>query len=121
MHGFMTGNYLWRNIYYQTQPGAVLHLIDNDWTERTFADSNYNLIYRGGNQTILVEDRRRVEKRDKIPSLAQWRSLGYDNESIIADPLFVDPEHENYRLKPDSPAFKLGFVPIDLDGIGPRR
>jgi parallel beta-helix repeat protein len=121
MHGFMTGNYLWRNIFYQTLPGAVLHLIDNAWTERTIADSNYNLIYRGGNQTIVLEDRRRVEKRDKILSLAQWRSLGYDTESIIADPLFVDPEHDNYRLKPDSPAFKLGFVPIDLDSIGPRK
>jgi parallel beta-helix repeat protein len=120
MHGFMTGNYLWRNIFYQTQPDAVLHHIDNAWTERTIADSNYNLIYRGGNQTIVLEDRRRVEKGEKIPALAQWRSLGYDTESIVADPLFVDPEHDNYRLKPDSPAFKLGFVPIDLDSIGPR-
>ena len=117
----MTGNYLWRNIFYQTLPDAALHLIDNGWTERTIADSNYNLIYRGGNPTIVLEDRRGVEKRDKIPSLARWRSLGYDTESLIADPLFVDPEHDNYRLKPDSPAFKLGFVPIDLDSIGPRK
>lgn len=121
MHGFMTGNYLWRNIFYQTLPDAVLHLIDNAWTERTMADSNCNLIYRGGNQPIVLEDRRRVEERDKVHSLAQWRSLGYDTESLIADPLFVDPEHDNYRLKADSPAFRLGFVPIDIESIGPRK
>jgi parallel beta-helix repeat protein len=121
MHGFMTGNYLWRNIFYQTLPDAVLHLIDNAWTERTMADSNYNLIYRGGDQPIVLEDRRRVEEREKVPSLAQWRSLGYDTESIVADPLFVDPEHDNYRLRADSPAFRLGFVPIDIGSIGPRK
>ncbi len=121
MHGFMTGNYLWRNIFYQMLPDAALHIIDEGWTERAIADSNYNLTYRGGSPTIVLEDRRGVEIRDKIPSLARWRSLGYDTESLIADPLFVDPEHDNYRLKPDSPAFKLGFVPIDLDSIGPRK
>jgi parallel beta-helix repeat protein len=121
MHGFMTGNYLWRNIFYQTAPDAVLHLIDHDWTERTIADSNYNLIYHGGNQPIALEDRRRLEEREKILSLAQWKSLGYEADSIFADPLFVDAEHDNYRLKADSPAFRLGFVPIDTDSIGPRK
>ena len=28
---------------------------------------------------------------------------------------------ENYRLKADSPALKLGFVPIDFRRMGPRR
>jgi parallel beta-helix repeat protein len=121
MKGFMSGNYLWRNIFYQTRPDAVLLFIHNGWTERTFADSNYNLIYRGDNPTIRLEDRRGVEKPEKIPTWAEWKLRGYEADSIIADPLFVDPEHDNYRLKPDSPAFKLGFVPIDLDSIGPRK
>jgi parallel beta-helix repeat protein len=43
-----------------------------------------------------------------------------DGHSIIADPGFVDPENGDFRLKPDSPAFKLGFQPIDISSIGPR-
>jgi hypothetical protein len=37
-----------------------------------------------------------------------------------ADPLFVDAAKGNFRLKADSPAFKLGFEPIPFDKIGPR-
>ena len=37
------------------------------------------------------------------------------------DPLFVDPEHHDYRLQPDSPALNLGFRPIDISDVGPRR
>ena len=42
-----------------------------------------------------------------------------DRHSIIADPLFVDPEHDDYRLKPESPAItKLGFKPLPIDQMG---
>ncbi|MCZ7586704.1 MAG: hypothetical protein M5R36_27080 [Deltaproteobacteria bacterium] len=43
---------------------------------------------------------------------------GYDRNSIIADPLFVDAEKHDYRLKPDSPALKVGFVPFDYSEAG---
>jgi len=50
----------------------------------------------------------------------QWRALGRDEGSLIADPLFVDPTHFDFRLKPGSPASKIGFEPFDLSGVGPR-
>lgn len=53
-------------------------------------------------------------------SWAQWRARGHDTNSIVADPLFVDPAHDDFRLQPGSPAFKLGFRPIDLTTVGPR-
>lgn len=34
------------------------------------------------------------------------------------DPMFVDREHGDFRLKPDSPALKLGFRQIPFDRIG---
>jgi hypothetical protein len=40
---------------------------------------------------------------------------------LIADPMFVDPAQGDYRLKPESPALRLGFQPIDVSGIGLRR
>jgi len=47
-----------------------------------------------------------------------WQTKGKDVESIVADPLFVDAENGDFRLKPDSPALKLGFQPIDLSHTG---
>ncbi|MCX7016671.1 MAG: right-handed parallel beta-helix repeat-containing protein [Candidatus Sumerlaeota bacterium] len=51
----------------------------------------------------------------------KWRSMGQDAHSLIADPLFADPEKGDFSLKPDSPAFKIGFKPIDVSQVGPRR
>ncbi|NUQ62753.1 MAG: right-handed parallel beta-helix repeat-containing protein [Pirellulales bacterium] len=50
-----------------------------------------------------------------------WKGLGFDQESLVADPQFIDPGRHDYRLKPTSPALGLGFEPIDLSGVGPRR
>ena len=50
--------------------------------------------------------------------LEAWQKLGYDQHSIIADPLFVDAENHDYHLKPDSPALKIGFKPFDYSKAG---
>ena len=41
-----------------------------------------------------------------------WCRERGDFNSICADPLFVDAENHDFRLHPDSPAFKLGFKPF---------
>ncbi|MCD6351988.1 MAG: right-handed parallel beta-helix repeat-containing protein, partial [Armatimonadetes bacterium] len=51
-------------------------------------------------------------------ALEEWHQQGHDQHSIIADPRFRDPEHRDFRLKPDSPALKLGFKPIDMSQTG---
>ena len=35
--------------------------------------------------------------------------------------MFVAPEKDDRRLKPDSPALKLGFKPIPVEKIGPYQ
>jgi len=49
---------------------------------------------------------------------AAWQATGHDVDSVIADPLFVNAEAHDYRLRADSPAFALGFEPIDLSRCG---
>ena len=51
----------------------------------------------------------------------EWKAKGKDVHSVYADPLFVDPEKRDFRLKPESPAFKLGFLPIDTSHVGPQQ
>jgi hypothetical protein len=51
------------------------------------------------------------------PTWEAWNALGLDTHSVFADPLFVDAAHGNYDLKPNSPAFKLGFVKLDLSKV----
>jgi len=53
-------------------------------------------------------------------SFDQWQARGHDANSVIADPLFVAAAKCDFRLKPESPALKLGFKPIDLTGVGVR-
>jgi hypothetical protein len=42
----------------------------------------------------------------------------FQDNVLDQDPRFVDPEHHNFQLKDDSPAYKLGFERIPLDKIG---
>jgi hypothetical protein len=50
-----------------------------------------------------------------------WKSLGMDQHSVVADPLFENPEKDDYRLKPGSPAFQFGFKQIPVEKIGPYK
>lgn len=54
-------------------------------------------------------------------TLEQWKEKGLDKNSVVADPLLVDPVNGNFSLKPESPALKLGFKPIDISNVGPRK
>lgn len=48
----------------------------------------------------------------------EWKKRGVDEHSLIADPGFKDAGRFNFDLKPDSPALKLGFQPIDVSKAG---
>lgn len=62
--------------------------------------------------------------KDGVRSVLSWEDwqvrLGNDRNSVIADPLFVDPAHHDYRLQKNSPALAMGFRPVDWSRCGPR-
>ncbi len=70
--------------------------------------------------SLWVDD---VEQRkaDTMSEWEAWQAKGLDKHSVIADPLFVNRAADDYRLKPNSPAFKLGFQPIPVEKIGPYK
>ncbi|MFA6546679.1 MAG: right-handed parallel beta-helix repeat-containing protein, partial [Limisphaerales bacterium] len=39
----------------------------------------------------------------------QWRAMGQDEGSVLADPGFVNAARHEYQLKPNSPALKIGI------------
>jgi len=49
-----------------------------------------------------------------------WRAKGYGVHSVYADPMFVNPAEWDYRVKPGSPALKLGFRNFPMDRFGLR-
>ena len=61
------------------------------------------------------------ERKNKDFKMADWQKLGYDLHSVIADPGCKDYQKRDFTLKKTSPARKLGFRPIDMSQVGPRR
>jgi hypothetical protein len=52
-------------------------------------------------------------------TFAEWQAKRkQDLHSVVADPQFVAPEKDDFHLKPDSPALKLGFKPFDYTKAG---
>jgi hypothetical protein len=55
--------------------------------------------------------------------LANVTALG-KKPGVVADPMFVDSDHNDFRLKPESPALRMGFPNIDhwgpREAVGPR-
>ena len=104
------GNRFLRNILYYTNRDAAL-LAALPAAGDTIAQCDYNIYHPAAGQPLRI-------RGIGDETFSDWRKLGFDEHSLIADPLFVDPAGGDYRLKPESPAHKLGFQPIDIDRIG---
>lgn len=121
VEGPMTGASNLRNIFYSSladctfisEPGGGRGRVGEDRRGRVAArmkdiESDHNIYYC------------KAEPRLGEETLERLRRNGVDTHSLAVDPLFVDPENGDFRLKPNSPALKLGFVPLDQSKVGLR-
>jgi len=88
---------------------------------------NEGLLRQGGDwQKVIINSNNNCywDTRTKSPkfyndlSFADWQKLGRDKNSIIADPLFVNPQQFDFRFKNTSVAKKIGFKPFYYGSAG---
>ncbi|MBP5509729.1 MAG: right-handed parallel beta-helix repeat-containing protein [Kiritimatiellae bacterium] len=53
-------------------------------------------------------------------TFAQWQEKGNDRNGLVADPLFIDVQKRDFRLRENSPVIKAGFRPFDPSKAGVR-
>lgn len=114
-HYPMSGNHVRRNVMMYNDPLANLYRNTQQhgrlWSPLNI-DYNFNLVWAQDNPISVHNMSTPVMDWDA------WLKTGMDKDSVIADPLFVDAENGDYRLRPESPAFHLGFKPIPHEKIG---
>ncbi len=103
-----------RNIIALLTPEAGIYDFNN-WSEDRVAECDWNLYFNPKGPLKMLG------QAPGGTSYEVWRSaLGgkFDTNSVCADPLFSNPDKRDYSLRPDSPALKLGFKPIETREIG---
>ena len=91
-------------VYYDS--GALL---GSNWTGDGFR-MNRNVYWDARDEPVLFAGQ----------TLAEWQQRGQDQDSQVANPGFVNASSYDFRLMPDSPAWKMGFKEIDMSTVGPR-
>ncbi|MDO6792088.1 right-handed parallel beta-helix repeat-containing protein [Tamlana sp. 1_MG-2023] len=111
-----------RNIFYSlsekstfiSQPPPGKGLFGEDSRGRVPAsmkdvDSDFNIYYNKADHSLAKKTLMSLQEDDNS-----------DQNSVTTDPLFVDIENGDFRFKPNSPALKMGIIPIDVSEIGLR-
>jgi hypothetical protein len=91
------------NIYFQCAGNPFADTSWAPWKMLPLSECDNNIYWQDG-KTIL---------------LGKGTFAGFDQNSQVADPKFVDPANGDFSLGPDSPATQLGIHTINLKGVGP--
>jgi parallel beta-helix repeat protein len=111
---FMKGNRFLRNIVaYSRRDSDLIYTWLWSYRRDNFADWDYNLYWLCDGDLNTLDVRNTPEG-----SFADWRRAGFDEHSLVADPLFENAAEDDYRLRGDSPAWELGFKRIPIERIG---
>jgi len=109
----MYGNQFVNNIVYRTKASSALYNIYGYLDLNTHVSDN-NII-------CPTESPLQIPYMKVASDLqwSKWKESGMDQNSLIADPMFVDKKFNNFQLNSKSPALKKGFQQIPFDMIGP--
>ena len=117
------------NIFAFSRTGEIARYREEDHRSFTFernivySTTGYFLLggWRNGNYQMranLYWDTSTQDPDFGDMGFEEWQALGRDTGSLIADPLFAAPDGFDFRLRPESPAMKLGFKSFPLDEVG---
>ena len=101
-----------RNIIYMKGRSDILSF--GTWNSDKLAVCDSNLIFSTASSYNYSVGNRKL-------GIEEWKSEfngRYDKYSICADPMFYNVDLQDFRLRQNSPALKMGITPIDIDKIG---
>ena len=101
------GTVIERNIFYSSNGAAVFYTFAVGPEQVATCKIERNLYYC-----------QNVEEASTPKFLQTLREQGVSSSDVYADPMFVALKPGDFRLKPESPALKMGIKQIDLKGVG---
>ena len=102
---FPTENKIKNNIFYSKIVGYDKFFYYHDLPGvpgPSVVESNNNIIY---------------STEMNVSGLDSWRIFGFDQNSLIIDPLFSNYDNDDYSIQKGSPAFSKGFLQIDISEV----
>lgn len=94
-------------VIYET--AKLLYGSSYNWATGSYEMRN-NVYWNSAGLPVMFQD----------TDLAGWQAKGHDEGSVVADPMFVDAAKRDFRLRKESPALKMGFMPGDAKKAGVR-
>ncbi|MBI2434521.1 MAG: right-handed parallel beta-helix repeat-containing protein [Candidatus Hydrogenedentes bacterium] len=94
---------------------AVAYAVEQIAESTTKIDQNLICHYE---KPVRILWREASARTAQLVPWESWRSRGFDRESMISNPQFLDEEQDDYTLVVGGPAFKLGFERIPDQKIG---
>jgi hypothetical protein len=114
-----------KNLYWSTCEGSALQRCNNLSSAQETSDQRERpksverkLVFGWRPRRPASFSVSHTDAPDALLDFAAWRNVGYDANSLLADPMFVDAASRDYRFQADSPAFRLGIHSIDTADVG---
>ncbi len=96
------------NIIYFNEGLLYMSMGDDKWTKAIVNIDN----------NCYWDERTKNPKFHGNLMLTDWQKLGHDKHSILADPLFVNPQQFDFHFKNTSVVRKINFKPFDYSKAG---
>ncbi|WP_103190786.1 PDZ domain-containing protein [Formosa algae] len=80
----------------------------------------FMFVYQGVKVPTAQNPGKRVD-RNLLYDAELTQVYGWDENSIVANPQFIDPANGDFRVKEGSPAFDIGFENFPMDQFGVKK